>query len=217
MLRQDLPNAMTAAEVTEKLGLHNLRHRQWFIQSACATTGDGLYEGKIRRGWETLWIQRVQLPTWVYFQHLRHTKSFARARGLPGTTQTGQSLSSCPIAHSGGFGELMPSWTVVLGSSFCCLCWEFINSDAFLRRWFAGNEEEMLGGWDFGENKLRTETARELSLPCRIGLAVSHALFQALGCWVWTSYLPMVLCLFCVGLPLPTKRVSFRVFLGCKG
>merc|ERR1712004_555848 len=39
------PNAMTAAEVTEKLGLHNLRHRQWYIQSACATTGDGLYEG----------------------------------------------------------------------------------------------------------------------------------------------------------------------------
>ena len=24
---EDLPNAMTAAEVTEKLGLHNLRHR----------------------------------------------------------------------------------------------------------------------------------------------------------------------------------------------
>merc|ERR1712190_544929 len=43
--KQDLPNAQTAAEVTEKLGLHNLRHRQWFIQSACATTGDGLYEG----------------------------------------------------------------------------------------------------------------------------------------------------------------------------
>ena len=42
---QDLPQAMTAAEVTEKLGLQNLRHRQWFIQSACATTGDGLYEG----------------------------------------------------------------------------------------------------------------------------------------------------------------------------
>merc|ERR1719416_57504 len=43
--KQDLPNAMTAAEVTEKLGLHNLRQRQWYIQSACATTGDGLYEG----------------------------------------------------------------------------------------------------------------------------------------------------------------------------
>merc|ERR1712154_97622 len=43
--KQDLPNAMTAAEVTEKLGLYNMRHRQWFIQSACATTGDGLYEG----------------------------------------------------------------------------------------------------------------------------------------------------------------------------
>merc|ERR1711915_331978 len=43
--KQDLPNAMSAAEVTDKLGLNNLRNRQWFIQSACATTGDGLYEG----------------------------------------------------------------------------------------------------------------------------------------------------------------------------
>merc|ERR1712124_44625 len=43
--KQDLPNAMTAAEITEKLGLHGMRNRQWFIQSACATTGDGLYEG----------------------------------------------------------------------------------------------------------------------------------------------------------------------------
>jgi small GTP-binding protein len=43
--KQDLPNAMPAAEVTEKLGLHTMRNRQWFIQSACATTGDGLYEG----------------------------------------------------------------------------------------------------------------------------------------------------------------------------
>mmetsp|Transcript_57350 Transcript_57350/g.133704 ORF Transcript_57350/g.133704 Transcript_57350/m.133704 type:complete len:182 (+) Transcript_57350:82-627(+) len=43
--KQDLPNAMTAAEVTEKLGLRCMRNRQWFIQSACATTGDGLYEG----------------------------------------------------------------------------------------------------------------------------------------------------------------------------
>jgi len=43
--KQDLPNAMPAAEVTDKLGLHTVRNRQWFIQSACATTGDGLYEG----------------------------------------------------------------------------------------------------------------------------------------------------------------------------
>lgn len=44
--KQDLPNAMSAKEITDKLGLHNLpRSREWFIQSACATTGDGLYEG----------------------------------------------------------------------------------------------------------------------------------------------------------------------------
>mmetsp|Transcript_42651 Transcript_42651/g.84128 ORF Transcript_42651/g.84128 Transcript_42651/m.84128 type:complete len:183 (+) Transcript_42651:197-745(+) len=43
--KQDLPNAMTAAEITDKLQLHSLKSRNWFIQSTCATTGDGLYEG----------------------------------------------------------------------------------------------------------------------------------------------------------------------------
>ena len=43
--KQDLPNAMNAAEITDKLGLHSLRQRNWYIQSTCATTGDGLYEG----------------------------------------------------------------------------------------------------------------------------------------------------------------------------
>ncbi|KAJ8272974.1 hypothetical protein GJAV_G00095710 [Gymnothorax javanicus] len=43
--KQDLPNAMNAAEITEKLALHSLRHRTWFIQATCATSGDGLYEG----------------------------------------------------------------------------------------------------------------------------------------------------------------------------
>jgi len=43
--KQDLPNAMSVAEVTEKFGLNALKRRDWFIQSACATTGDGLYEG----------------------------------------------------------------------------------------------------------------------------------------------------------------------------
>ncbi|PVU86868.1 hypothetical protein BB559_006234 [Furculomyces boomerangus] len=43
--KQDLPNAMTAAEITDKLGLHSIRQRQWYIQATCATSGDGLYEG----------------------------------------------------------------------------------------------------------------------------------------------------------------------------
>jgi len=43
--KQDLPNAMNASEMTERLGLHNLRHRQWYIQACCATSSDGLYEG----------------------------------------------------------------------------------------------------------------------------------------------------------------------------
>lgn len=43
--KQDLPNAMTAAEITDKLGLHSLRGKNWYIQSTCATNGNGLYEG----------------------------------------------------------------------------------------------------------------------------------------------------------------------------
>uniref|UniRef100_A0A2K5SGL1 ADP ribosylation factor 1 n=1 Tax=Cebus imitator TaxID=2715852 RepID=A0A2K5SGL1_CEBIM len=43
--KQDLPNAMNAAEITDKLGLHSLRHRNWYIQATCAISGDGLYEG----------------------------------------------------------------------------------------------------------------------------------------------------------------------------
>ena len=43
--KQDLPNAMSVNEITEKLGLNQLRNRLWHIQSTCAITGDGLYEG----------------------------------------------------------------------------------------------------------------------------------------------------------------------------
>ncbi|CAK0827907.1 unnamed protein product [Prorocentrum cordatum] len=50
--KQDIPNAMPAAELADKLGLNDLSSRRWFIQAACATTGDGLYEGLD-------WISRV--------------------------------------------------------------------------------------------------------------------------------------------------------------
>eukprot|EP00929_Paragymnodinium_shiwhaense_P084286 TRINITY_DN4504_c0_g1_i1.p1 TRINITY_DN4504_c0_g1~~TRINITY_DN4504_c0_g1_i1.p1 ORF type:complete len:183 (-),score=39.43 TRINITY_DN4504_c0_g1_i1:323-871(-) len=43
--KQDLPHSMSSADVADKLGLHDLRNRKWFVQAAQATTGDGLYEG----------------------------------------------------------------------------------------------------------------------------------------------------------------------------
>ncbi|KAJ1625827.1 ADP-ribosylation factor [Pavlovales sp. CCMP2436] len=55
--KQDLPNAMNAAEITERLGLNTLRNgRKWYIQSTCATTGDGLYEGL---DWLSAEIQKI--------------------------------------------------------------------------------------------------------------------------------------------------------------
>ena len=36
---------MKVTEITEKLGLHTMKNREWFIQGTCALSGDGLYEG----------------------------------------------------------------------------------------------------------------------------------------------------------------------------
>lgn len=38
--KQDLPNAMSVAEVTDVLGLHSLRNRKWYIQGSAATSGE---------------------------------------------------------------------------------------------------------------------------------------------------------------------------------
>lgn len=43
--KQDLPQAMSPADLTDKLDLNSLRAKRWYIQAACATQGDGLYEG----------------------------------------------------------------------------------------------------------------------------------------------------------------------------
>lgn len=43
--KQDMPGALTAAEITDRLGLTQLRNRKWFVQRTCAHTGEGLYEG----------------------------------------------------------------------------------------------------------------------------------------------------------------------------
>ncbi|KAL7749063.1 ADP-ribosylation factor, Arf Arf6 [Sorochytrium milnesiophthora] len=43
--KQDLPNALAPAAITEKLGLQKLKDRAWYVHPSCATTGDGLFEG----------------------------------------------------------------------------------------------------------------------------------------------------------------------------
>lgn len=43
--KQDLPHALSASELTDRLGLHGLQDRPWYMQASCAVSGDGLYEG----------------------------------------------------------------------------------------------------------------------------------------------------------------------------
>eukprot|EP00026_Physarum_polycephalum_P017580 Phypoly_transcript_18846.p1 GENE.Phypoly_transcript_18846~~Phypoly_transcript_18846.p1 ORF type:complete len:115 (+),score=10.68 Phypoly_transcript_18846:381-725(+) len=43
--KQDLKGALSAAEISTALGLHNIKDHDWHIQACCALTGDGLYQG----------------------------------------------------------------------------------------------------------------------------------------------------------------------------
>ena len=42
--KQDLPGALTTGQVADSLGLDTVRDRKWFVQGACAKTGEGIYE-----------------------------------------------------------------------------------------------------------------------------------------------------------------------------
>uniref|UniRef100_A0A8D1ZX73 Uncharacterized protein n=1 Tax=Sus scrofa TaxID=9823 RepID=A0A8D1ZX73_PIG len=43
--KHDLPNAMNAAKIPDRLGLYPLHHRNWYIQATCATSKDEFYKG----------------------------------------------------------------------------------------------------------------------------------------------------------------------------
>ncbi|KAK0583564.1 hypothetical protein LWI29_038239 [Acer saccharum] len=43
--KQDIPDAMPASEIADKLGLYSLGQRCWYIQSTSASSGEGLCKG----------------------------------------------------------------------------------------------------------------------------------------------------------------------------
>ena len=43
--KQDLGSSRSPSSVAEKLGLHTLRDREWYVQGTSAVSGDGLLEG----------------------------------------------------------------------------------------------------------------------------------------------------------------------------
>jgi len=43
--KQDLPGAMSPIEITDRLNMHRIKDKNWYVQAACAVSGDGLYEG----------------------------------------------------------------------------------------------------------------------------------------------------------------------------
>lgn len=43
--KQDLPDALSVSELTEKLQIQNIPQKVWHVQSCCGVDGQGLYEG----------------------------------------------------------------------------------------------------------------------------------------------------------------------------
>ena len=43
--KQDLPNAMSTAEITDKLSLLSIKDKMWYIQSCSAVKGEGIIDG----------------------------------------------------------------------------------------------------------------------------------------------------------------------------
>lgn len=43
--KQDLPNALSVDEVTQRLKLNQIRSHKWYVQASSAQSGDGIYEG----------------------------------------------------------------------------------------------------------------------------------------------------------------------------
>jgi hypothetical protein len=42
-----MAQALSVQEITNRLGLHDVRNRPWIVQPTCARSGDGLYEGNL--------------------------------------------------------------------------------------------------------------------------------------------------------------------------
>jgi len=100
--KQDLPDAMNVREVTDKLGLHSLRHRQWYIQSSCAVSGDGLYEGL---DWLSSTIAKHSADHKV--KSHRITEACPAGRVLSGLFKRLQALSSSNLMSSKFWLSLM--------------------------------------------------------------------------------------------------------------
>jgi hypothetical protein len=95
---QDLPNAMNAAEITDKLGLHSLRNRNWYIQVNPTTSLSGIYMKQHFLTYGTLCCTAQELLTQGML--CRTAKNRNVSNFLPSdTTHLGQCRTT-PICHT---------------------------------------------------------------------------------------------------------------------
>ena len=60
--KQDVKGAMTPAEITNLLSLHDIKNHDWHIQPSCALTGEGLYDGL---GWIAQHVSQQKSGIWI--------------------------------------------------------------------------------------------------------------------------------------------------------
>ena len=61
--KQDLPKAVSTADISEELGLSSIHDREWHIQACCAPSGDGIDEGMA-------WLSKTEFVIrWSQLEH----------------------------------------------------------------------------------------------------------------------------------------------------
>ncbi len=97
--KQDLPNAMNAAEITDKLGLHSLRQRHWYVWHHISQLEQYVYNPKqymlplfrkrnLLFSWKDVGFlcrQRRELGShscWISLESITHSSSFAMLPGI---------------------------------------------------------------------------------------------------------------------------------------
>lgn len=98
---------MKPHEIQEKLGLTRIRDRNWYVQPACATTGDGLFEGLTwltsnHKSWSYLLLGCLCFFVHCWFVHISWTTggpiNTLFSRGSPLQTQQGPTQQALPEA-----------------------------------------------------------------------------------------------------------------------
>ena len=144
--KQDLPNAMNAAEITDKLGLHSLRQRHWCPPRACNAAARLFSRPRAPQpdlrvllpsqncslqaaGWCRLELMPCRWRVQVHPEHVCHLRGGpVRGPGLAVQQHRQQGLSARCWQRSSCPAGAHPARLDAAGREACCCSWRVFLS-----------------------------------------------------------------------------------------